>query len=537
VLKIRSDRVAESSAKLVATFLTGVDPTMRLLSVLLLLVWCCAACDSGGGAPESMAAEPVAAATEAADQAEEAPAPAEPAQPAAEGVMRLATAFTGDLDGMDERRRIRVLTVYGMPRYWLDEGQERGIVYELFHAFEDHVNEQLDKKHLRVNVIFVPVARDQLLPWLLEGRGDIAAAGLTITPERQSLVDFSIPASKPLSEILVTGPSAPAVASLDDLAGHEVYVRASSSYYESLEALNERFRAEGKPTVKLNPANELLEDEDILEMVGVGLLPWAVVDDYKAESWAPLFEGLTVRKDIVLREGGQVGYAFRKNSPQLAAMLNAFVKEHQQGTLMGNLLINRYIRDFDWAKNALEDDDYQRFSNLVEYFRKYGDQYSFDYLLVAAQGYQESQLDQSKRSNAGAVGIMQLLPDTAADPNVGIPDIHDPENNIHAGTKYIDFIRSRYFNEPGIDALNRGLFALAAYNAGPARVQSLRKKAAEQGYDPNKWFDNVEIIAAQEIGRETVQYVSNILKYYVSYQLSVQQAEQRAQAQQAEQDG
>jgi membrane-bound lytic murein transglycosylase MltF len=218
-------------------------------------------------------------------------------------------------------------------------------------------------------------------------------------------------------------------------------------------------------------------------------------------------------------------------------MLNAFVGKNQQGTLMGNLLINRYVRDFDWAKNALEDDDYQRFSNLVEYFRKYGDQYSFDYLLVAAQGYQESQLDQSKRSNAGAVGIMQLLPDTAADPNVGIPDIHDPENNIHAGTKYIDFIRSRYFNEPGIDALNRGLFALAAYNAGPARVQSLRKKAAEQGYDPNKWFDNVEIIAAQEIGRETVQYVSNILKYYVSYQLSVQQAEQRAQAQQAEQDG
>jgi membrane-bound lytic murein transglycosylase MltF len=289
--------------------------------------------------------------------------------------------------------------------------------------------------------------------------------------------------------------------------------------------------------VKLTPANELLEDEDILEMVGVGLLPWAVVDDYKAESWAPLFEGLTVRKDIVLREGGRVGYAFRKNSPQLAAMLNGFVEKNQQGTLMGNILINRYIRDFDWAKNALEDDDYERFSSLVEFFRKYGDQYRFDYLLVAAQGYQESQLDQAKRSQAGAVGIMQLLPGTAADPNVGIPDIQDPENNIHAGIKYIDFIRNRYFSEPGIDQMNRGLFTMAAYNAGPARVQSLRKKAAEQGYDPNQWFDNVEVIAAKEIGRETVQYVSNILKYYVSYQLSVRQTEQRAEAQKEAEGG
>ena len=518
---------------------------MRFL-LLLLFVLFCAACDSGTGAdaapaaapPGSAAAEPPGEPTdEGAPAAAEARAANERPVSEPQGVMRLATAFTGDLDGMEERRRIRVLTVYGMPRYWLADGQEHGIVYELFRAFEEHVNEQLDKKHLRVNVIFVPVARDQLLPWLLEGRGDIAAAGLTITPERQTQVDFTVPASKPISEILVTGPSAPAVASVDDLAGKEVYVRASSSYFESLQALNERFRADGKPEVKLKPANELLEDEDILEMVGVGLLPWAVVDDYKAESWAPLFEGLTVRKDIVLREGGRVGFAFRKNSPQLSAMLNDFVEAHQQGTLMGNILVNRYIRDFDWAKNALADDDYERFSNLVDYFRKYGEQYSFDYLLVAAQGYQESQLDQSKRSKAGAVGIMQLLPDTAADPNVGIPDIHDPENNIHAGTKYVDFIRNRYFNEPGIDALNRGLFALAAYNAGPARVQSLRRKAGEQGYDPNKWFDNVEVVAAKEIGRETVQYVSNILKYYVAYQLSVQQAEQRAEAQQAEQGG
>ena len=150
--------------------------------------------------------------------------------------------------------------------------------------------------------------------------------------------------------------------------------------------------------------------------------------------------------------------------------------------------------------------------------------------MVAAQGYQESRLDQKARSSAGAIGIMQLLPSTAADKNVGIPDISTAENNIHAGVKYLDFIRNRYFSDPEMDTFNKTMFAFAAYNAGPARVRKLRDKAAQQGYDPNVWFDNVELLAAKEIGRETVQYVANILKYYIAYRLSLQQQLERKQA-------
>jgi membrane-bound lytic murein transglycosylase MltF len=200
---------------------------------------------------------------------------------------------------------------------------------------------------------------------------------------------------------------------------------------------------------------------------------------------------------------------------------------------MGNILINRYVRDYDWTRNVLEPADYQRFLDAVEVFRKYGDQYGFDYLIVSAQGYQESRLDQSARSAAGAIGIMQLLPSTAADPNVDIPDITAKENNIHAGVKYLDFIRNRYFNDPEMDRLNRTYFALAAYNAGPARVADLRKKAASQGYDPDVWFDNVEIVAAREIGQETVSYVANILKYYAVYRLTMLRAVQRLEAREA----
>jgi len=437
---------------------------------------------------------------------------------------------TGDLDMMIEKRVIRVLTVYGAPRYYLDGGQENGLTHELFKMFETYINEKEKTGLLKVHVIFLPVSRDLLIPALLAGRGDIAAAGLTITPERQQLVDFTDPATKPISEILVTGPTAPPLESLEDLSGKEVYVRASSSYRSSLDALNTRLSEQGLKTVTIRDVDEHLEDEDILEMVSVGLIPWAVVDDYKAEIWADVLENLTLRKDLVLRSGGYIGYAFRKNSPKLAAALNDFMKTHRQGSLKGNILINRYLKDYDFADNALAGDDYERFNRVVDVFSHYGAEYGIDYLIVAAQGYQESRLDQSARSAAGAIGIMQLLPSTAADPNVGIPNITVADANIHAGVKYLDFIRNRYFSGPDIDAFNKTMFAMAAYNAGPARVADLRDKAAQQGYDANKWFDNVEVVAASEIGRETVEYVSNILKYYVAYNLTLQQELMREEA-------
>jgi membrane-bound lytic murein transglycosylase MltF len=446
------------------------------------------------------------------------------------GIPVLSEPWFGDLDGMIERRVIRVLTVYGIGTYYIQNGQESGIVYEAFKSFENEINQREGKKTVRVHVVFIPVARDELIPGLLEGHGDIAAAGLTITPERQELVDFTDPLTSKLSEVLVTGPSAPPISSVEDLAGREIYVRASSSYRASLDALNRRFVNEGIEPVIIEDISELLEDSDILEMVNSGSLEWAVVDDYMAKIQADVFENLEVRDDIVFRDDGQMGYAIRKGSPELMAALNPFAKTHRQGTLKGNMLINRYTRDFDWAANVLDEEDYQRFEEVVGIFEMYGNQYGIDYLMVTAQGYQESRLRQSTRSKAGAIGIMQLLPSTAADPNVDIPDILTAENNIHAGVKYLDFIRNRYFNDPGMDDNNRTLFALAAYNAGPARIVNLRLKAEKQGYDPNRWFDNVEIIAAREIGSETVQYVANILKYYVVYRLTVIRALQRRRA-------
>lgn len=438
--------------------------------------------------------------------------------------------FTGDLDAMVERRVIRVLTVYSIGRYFLYGGEERGIVVETARQFQKFINRREKITQPAIHVAVIPVARDQLVPALLAGRGDVIIASFSVTPERRERVAFSEPASKPLSEVLVTGPSAPPLGGIEDLADETVYLRHSSSYRESVEGVNERFRAAGLAAIEVQPVSELLEDSDLVEMVNAGLLPWAIVDDYKLPWWEGVLADLEVREDIVFRDGVRTAWALREDNPQLMQAVNEYLRKHREGTMLGNVLKRRYYDDFDWAANALSPTAYERFAGLEKLFRKYGERFGIDYRLLAAQGFQESRLDQSARSPGGAVGIMQIKPSTARDPNVNVPDIGEAEGNIHAATKYLDFLRSRYFSGPEIGELDSWLLALAAYNAGPARTGDLREKARDMGYDPNVWFDNVELAAVRHVGREPVQYVANIFKYYTSYQLSQAQLEKRRAA-------
>ena len=437
--------------------------------------------------------------------------------------------WIGDFDGMAERRAIRAMVVYSKTFYFLDQGRQRGVSYDLLKEFEKYVNNKLKTGTLKIEVIFIPVTRDEIIPGLVKGLADIAVANLTITPQRQKEVAFSDPWLTDVQELVVTGPAAPALVSVDDLAGKEIHVRKSSSYYESLVQLNGVFKKAGKRPIRLVPADEILQDEDLLEMVNAGLIPMIVVDSHKAQFWEQIFDDIKVHPDIAVRTGGEIAWAFRRSSPELEAVVNEFVKGHKKGTLLGNMLFKRYLRDTKYVKNAASEQELKKFRAMVQYFKTYADRYDFDYLMIGAQAYQESGLDHSKRSPAGAIGVMQVLPSTAADRNVGIPDIEKLENNIHAGTKYLRFVVDRYFQDPSIDRINRMLFAFAAYNAGPARISDLREKTAKMGLDPNVWFHNVEMAAAKEIGRETVQYVANIYKYYIVYRMLTAQREAKEQ--------
>ncbi len=521
-----------------------MNPLHRYLAVLTTALTLLSACgqSESGEAPAKLAetesvTETLASAAPDPEPPAEAPAQliesTAPPEDSYNGLPVASRRWTGDLDALVEERVIRILTVYGPGRFHLEEGRGRGIIAEMAGRYQEHLNQELGRGHIKVYTMVIPVARDQLIPALLDGRGDIIAASLTITPERQEELLFSIPASRPLNEILVTGPAAPAIETLNDLSGETLYLRDDSSYRESADALNQRLVAAGLEPVRIKSMPGSLEDDDLIEMVNAGLLPWAVVDSYKPQLWEGVFTDIVVRDDLIFREGGRTAWAMRPNSPRLKASVDAFLKENRQGTLFGNIMINRYIRDFDWAANALGDEDYQRFNDLQHIFQRYGEQYGIEYLFAAAQGYQESRLDQSVRSAAGAVGVMQLLPETAADKNVAIPDILDVESNIHAGIKYMDFLRDRYFSDPDITPINQALLALGAYNAGPGRMIRMRATAGKKGYDPNVWFDNVELVAAEEIGRETVQYVSNIYRYYLTYRMVANQELRHAAAREA----
>jgi membrane-bound lytic murein transglycosylase MltF len=460
--------------------------------------------------------------------------PNKPATPPAKATQPLADVtkqkFTGDLDGMIQKRLIRILVTYSKTHYFVDKATQRGLTYEFGRMFEDDLNKKLKTKHDRVHVVFIPVARDELIPALLEGRGDIASANLTITPARLKQVDFTDPWYKDVSEIVVTGPGAEPISTVEALSGKEVYVRKSSSYYESIQKLNGELKKEGKAPVKVRLAPEELETEDILEMVNAGLVKITIADNHIAEFWKQILTKIVLHPDVAVRTGGQIGTMIRKNSPQLKAELNAFLARHPEGSKTRNIILQKYLKSTKFARSATSKEEIAKFEAMVEFFRKYGDKYELDYLLMIAQGYQESKLDQNARNPSGAVGVMQVLPSTGKDMNVG--DITKLEPNIHAGVKYIRFMMNQFYANEPMDPLNKGLITFASYNAGPGRVSQLRKEAAKRGLDPNKWFNNVEVIAAEKVGRETVQYVSNIYKYYLAYKMVEEQREGREKVKQ-----
>ncbi len=440
----------------------------------------------------------------------------------------LDTPFTGDFDELVKRRSIRVGLTFNRTHYFIDKGQERGITFESLRAFEKDLNADLKTGNLKVNVILIPLGRDQLYSALTSGKIDMVAAMVTVTPEREKLVAFSQPTRTNVSEVVVTGPGAPPIATLDDLAGQEVFVRKGSIYAESLASLNATLQARGKPAVVIIPAPEVLEDEDVLEMVNAGLAPITVVDDYLAGFWSQVFSDMKVHQDLAVRSGGTLAVAFRRENPKLRTVVNGWIRKHGKGDAFRNVLERRYLENVTFAKNAAAESERRKFQAVVELFKKYGAQYKLDYLLMAAQGYQESTLDQSVKSPVGAIGIMQVMPPTGK--QLGVGDITRIDANIHAGVKYMRFMMDEYFADEPMDDLDKALMTFASYNAGPGRVRQLRREAEKKGLNPNVWFGNVERVASERIGRETVTYVSNIFKYYIAYRLMTDQRERRDKA-------
>ncbi|CAD6546042.1 Membrane-bound lytic murein transglycosylase F [Paraburkholderia hiiakae] len=498
---------------------------MRIVHTLLIIL--AFGMGIAGRQADCLAAQGTPAQAVASQAAATAPASA-PAPPADAAARRLTLANQpkfGDFDAMLNRRLIRVLVPYSRTLYFNELGHERGLTAGLMRDFERYLNKtyqsSLGKRPL--TLVMIPTTRDQLIPGLLAGKGDIAAGNLTATEPRLKQVDFVAPRDrKAVRELVVTGPKSPALAKLDDLSGKTVHVRASSSYFESLSALNARFKKDGKPPMKLVMLPDALEDEDAMEMLNVGLVQILVVDDWKAKFWAQVLPGIVVHDNMSVRDAGYIGWAIRKQSPKLQQAINDFYVGYVKKQSVAEVRLQQELQRVKQITSNTEEAELKRFTQTVGLFEKYGAQYHFDPLMLAAQGFQESQLNQSARSHVGAIGIMQLMPATGKELAVG--DIRVTESNIHAGAKYLDRLMSRYFPDAHFSDSDRALFAFASYNAGPARIAKMRKEAADRGLSPDKWFNNVEIVVGEKIGIETTTYVRNIYKYYAAYRL-VQQAQ------------
>jgi membrane-bound lytic murein transglycosylase MltF len=418
----------------------------------------------------------------------------------------------------NDKRIIRVLVSYNDTDYFVANGKQRGLEYDLMNTFDKFLNKGPEAVEKHRVVAFISVPFEQLIPSLLNGRGDIAAAGLTVTQERKKLVAFSNPYREKIKEIVVKSMSAPSLTSTEELSAKQVHVLSGSSYATHLRSLNKSLISKAMPAVDIIEVDPNLEAEDILQMVNAGIYEYTVVDDHIAQLWAQMLKKIQPQTHVVVNEGGEIAWAVRKNNMALLTKLNEFVDKHKQGTLLGNILFKRYYNDTRWIDNPLSQESRRKTIRYMPLFQKYGKVYDIDWKLLAALAFQESGMNPKKQSPAGAVGIMQIKPSTATGKNVSIKNVdNNVENNIHAGAKYLDFLHQRYFSDPAIAHHAQLEFTLAAYNAGPARVRALRNKAKKSGLDHNKWFFNVEHIARKEIGRETVSYVANIYKYYIAF--------------------
>ena len=419
--------------------------------------------------------------------------------------------WTGDFDGMLERRNIRVLAPYSRSLFFVENGKEHGLTADLAHDFETYLNHKHEQElgGRPITVTLIPTTRDKLLTGLADGTGDIAGGNLTATASRMQQADFVAPTEfAPAEEVLVSGPGAPAVATLADLSGKKVNVRQASSYFESLNTLNDKFTGESKPAVRIVSMPDALEDEDVLEMLNAGLFDFTVVDSWKAKLWAEVLPKIKVHDDVVLRSGGTIGWAIRKQSPKLQAEIDGFYKVASGQGLIKARLANYQATLREIAKNSTGP-AMSTFGQTLTLFRKYGKQYPFDPLMLAAQGFNESQLNQSTGSHDAAATATQIPPSSRA----------ALEKSVAASTKYIDQFMARDFPDAKFSETDRTLFTFASYKAGPDNISRMREEATKRGLDPNLWFNNVELVAAQELGTETTTYVRNIYKYDVAFGL------------------
>jgi membrane-bound lytic murein transglycosylase MltF len=414
-------------------------------------------------------------------------------------------------------RYFRVLTTKNSFDYYIYQGVPKGIQLEMTKMLHKNINKRYASKESSLNIQYeiIPVESDQLIPMLLAGKGDIIAAGLTITPKRKKLIRFSNP-YRHVDEVIVTRKEF----LKKDFYGKTFHLRKSTSYYEAIKKYNRKHK---KKPFKIKLVDEVIHTENILELISLGKFDYTIADSYIASMATKIFDNLVILKARPFGKKLPIAWAVRKNNKRLTREINLIMPKMSKGSKIGNIISKKYLSDFGGIKSRLKGKKSNTLSKYDSLIKKYSKRYGFDWRLISALCYQESRFIQNQENKWGAIGLFQIKQMTANEPYVNIPKIKGPknaENNIHAGVKYLAWIRDRYFAKiPGIDKSAVLRLTMAAYNAGPARVLRAIKATKKIKLSSKKWFRNVEYGMLRMKKVEPVTYVSEINKRYVSYLL------------------
>jgi len=426
-----------------------------------------------------------------------------------------------DLPQLLKQRTIRVLVVNHPAYYFIYQSRPRGLAYDIMHEYEQRLNQKYFKdSKLKLNILFIPVPSSQIVNLLAQGYGDIAIGPLMIPQDQQQHVTNTEPIYSNHQLLLVSHNSVNEYKDIRQLAGKEIWVRKNSIYQQKLQMINQELTQLNKPPVHINIAADELEDYELLDMIDNKQIFMTMISDHSLRLWKRLYKNIKIHPQLAVGNKIPSTWAVRNNTPQLTLSLNQFISKHKKGSKIGNILHRRYLVRHPWLNKIIHQKFENRYLETEKIIKKYAKQYKFDWQIILAQAYQESRLNQKAVSHRGAVGVMQVLPSTANEPYINIKNINNVDDNIHAGVKYLHFMQQRYFSNENITQIDSLLLSFAAYNAGPAKLRRLRKRALDKGLNPNIWFNNVEKIAAEVIGRETVDYVNNIYKFYITYLLA-----------------
>ena len=432
--------------------------------------------------------------------------------------------WSGSYSEMIGRGEIRMAVPYNRTIYINEKGVPRGLSVEVSKGFARWVNTKYagQLKGGSVSIKLVPTVAPELLNSLSSGRADIAIGDIglyePIPNSQQFIVNH---ASKEGQEVLLTGPGSPPLKKMADLSGQTVYGSRNTNFQKTFSALNKELKRNGKLLINLASPLGDLDDEDLLEMLNSGLISYVTVADWKFKLWQSIYKNITVHADLSVQDSGWVGWVVRSTNRDLNDDLIDFYESDDFVKSLSAFRQDDYKQHLKGLKDPMDKTVWTRFESMRPLFNRFGAQYKLSPLILASLGFQETLLNQSAVSAVGAIGVMQLMPATGM--SLGVGDIHLLEPNLHGGADYMNQLISKYFPDVQFEGNNRSLFAVASYNIGPNNVAKARERAKDIGFDPNRWFGNVEFTATEHMGYEPMIYVRNVYKYYISYSLKLKE--------------